>query len=1397
MFANFRSQSGGLRRLFKMFPSISQFSAVLIVSLMMLVAPKPALAATELITNGGFETGNFSGWTATHIFDNPGGNVWCDSWRVVTTTPCVFEPVTPPTGTYMAFNSIDGDPMTYIMYQDVTIPSGSTALFSFMYRAQWYNYNREWTQTRTMDIQIRNTSNTVLETIHHFSTGNAVCCFIHEDTQWITVSADLSAYAGQTIRLFITEDVPQVYSGGSQIYFDNFTLQAYTGSVGKINIAQSGGTTTSAEGGVSDSFTVKLSQSPASDVTVDLSTNAQCSVTNDPVILNSGNWNTGITVTVTATDDGVAEGNHVCMVTTAAATSSDAAFSTVDPINVPVTIYDNDGTRPVMTNCPPPVPTRNQAFSYTVTASGSPAPVFTRSSESFPDGITLNSSGLISGTPPNTKNYGLLITVAAENIVGYFDYIAFRPIVRPDTAALPTFLYPSVSEPQYQPLPGIVNKFYCFRFQNYGNPTPTFSLQSGTLPAGLTLSGDTISGTPTSAGTSGTITVRAVNTHGSQDISFTLTMYPAQAVPTITSGALPAAAIGVPFSHTFTATGGPPPEFGLNGAPLPAGLTYQNNTISGTPTTAGTTGIISAVARSSIGPSAAQDFTITVNTTNAPPDITSGLPPAGKVGDFYTHTFTATGTPAPTFSLTSGVLPAGLSFDDGVISGSPTGNGGVSGSITVTASNTVLPNDTQTFTITINKAPDITSSAPPAAKVGTAYTHTFTATGYPAPTFSVTSGTLPEGLDLVGSSITGTPTGTGGVSGSITVTANNGITPNDTQNFTITVNEAPTITSSPPAAAKVGTSYTHTFTATGYPAPTYSITSGTLPEGLDMVGSAITGTPTGNGGVSGSITIRASNGVTPNDTQTFTMTVNEAPDITSSAPAAAKVGTDYTHTFTATGYPAPTYSVTAGTLPAGLSLVGSTITGTPTGNGGVSGSITVTANNGITPNDTQVFTITVNAAPTITSNPPAAAKVGTSYMHLFTATGYPAPTYTVTAGTLPEGLELSGNSIIGIPTGSGGVSGSITVRASNGITPNNSQTFTITVNAPPDITSSAPAAAKVGTAYTHTFSATGYPSPTFSVTSGTLPAGLDLVNGVITGTPTGNGGVSGSITVTANNGITPNDTQTFTITVNAAPTITSNPPAAAKVGTAYTHTFTATGYPAPTYSVTAGNLPAGLIFVNGVISGTPTGTGGVSGSITVRASNGITPNNSQTFTITVNAAPIITSNAPPAGTIGAAYSHTFVATGYPAPTFSISGASLPSGLSWDGVNKIVGTPLMGVTTGTITVTATNGIAPAGTQNFTITVASAPDAAPSLNYFATATPTLRWSRITGAITYEIQVSRNLGFTDIVDEEINIPAATMTYTVNPALGDGVYYWRVRVVKANGTSAWSAKQQITVNG
>src|SRR5581483_1356013 len=62
-----------------------------------------------------------------------------------------------------------------------------------------------------------------------------------------------------------------------------------------------------------------------------------------------------------------------------------------------------------------------------------------------------------------------------------------------------------------------------------------------------------------------------------------------------------------------------------------------------------------------------------VGQTGAAPVITSTAPPGGD-GTFYTHTYTATGSPVPSFALTSGSLPDALTLDPhtGVLSGTPT-----------------------------------------------------------------------------------------------------------------------------------------------------------------------------------------------------------------------------------------------------------------------------------------------------------------------------------------------------------------------------------------------------------------------------------------------------------------------------------------------------------------------------------------------------------------------------------------------------------------------------------------------------------------------------------------------------------------------------------------------------
>lgn len=85
-----------------------------------------------------------------------------------------------------------------------------------------------------------------------------------------------------------------------------------------------------------------------------------------------------------------------------------------------------------------------------------------------------------------------------------------------------------------------------------------------------------------------------------------------------------------------------------------------------------------------------------------------------------------------------------------------------------------------------------------------------------------------------------------------------------------------------------------------------------------------------------------------------------------------------------------------------------------------------------------------------------------------------------------------------------------------------------------------------------------------------------------------------------------------------APTITSGAPTDATAGTAYEFTVTAEGTPTPTFTL-SGELPAGLTFDedSGVISGTPTSPG--TSTFTVTAANGIAPETSETYTITVEA----------------------------------------------------------------------------------------------------------------------------------------------------------------------------------
>ena len=233
-----------------------------------------------------------------------------------------------------------------------------------------------------------------------------------------------------------------------------------------------------------------------------------------------------------------------------------------------------------------------------------------------------------------------------------------------------------------------------------------------------------------------------------------------------------------------------------------------------------------------------------------------------------------------------------------------------------------------------------------------------------------------------------------------------------------------------------------------------------------------------------------------------------------------------------------------------------------------------------------------------------------------------AATYTLQSGTLPTGVSLAANgSLSGTPTATGAFP--ITIRATTGSGTLDLNT-TITINqAPTPVDSTIDTGGIAGTPYSNQVSAAGYPTPSYSVTTGSLPNGvsLDANTGAITGTPTTGGNFP--FTISADNGVgSPVSFGSMYIMIVAAPIWTDQIVASARVGVPFTDAIIASGYPTPSYTKVSGNLPPGINpNSNGTLSGTPLTAGtftftmqaqNARGTITTPITIVVEPNN--TFT---------------------------------------------------------------------------------------------------------------------------------------------------------------------------------------
>ena len=302
------------------------------------------------------------------------------------------------------------------------------------------------------------------------------------------------------------------------------------------------------------------------------------------------------------------------------------------------------------------------------------------------------------------------------------------------------------------------------------------------------------------------------------------------------------------------------------------------------------------------------------------------------------------------------------------------------------------------------------------------------------------------------------------------------------------------------------------------------------------------------------------------------------------------------------------WSLTDGSLPPGLTLADGAISGTSTTTGTFNFVVQVSDGSMPVLSASNSLSITIVRPVVITTLALPDGVTNAVYSATLTAAGGTLPyAWSLTDGSLPPGLTLADGAISGTPTTTGTFN--FVVQVSDGGTPvlSASNSLSVTIVWPVVITTLALPNGVTNAVYSATLTAAGGTSPySWSLTDGSLPPGLTLADGAISGTPTTTGTFnfaveasdSGEPALSASNSLSITVVQPVAITTLALPNGVTNEVYSAKL--------TADGGTLPyAWSLTDGSLPPGLTLADGAISGTPTTTGTF--NFVVQVSDGGTP----------------------------------------------------------------------------------------------------------------------------------------------------------------------------------------------
>ncbi|MBQ3450610.1 MAG: putative Ig domain-containing protein [Synergistaceae bacterium] len=715
---------------------------------------------------------------------------------------------------------------------------------------------------------------------------------------------------------------------------------------------------------------------------------------------------------------------------------------------------------------------------------------------------------------------------------------------------------PKISD-SYPP-DGQVNTAYSATLTATGTKPVTWSVSSGTLPEGLSLSSSgTISGTPTEA-CNKTFTVKAANSYGSDTKTFTINIYD---LPSITTESLDGYA-GYAFTGQLTLSQSASAKWKAE-TTMPSGLKLNANTgaITGKPSKAGEY-LVTFSASTSLGVSA-KNVTIVIYDKPIKPAIKTSSLAQGNIDTEYSQELVITGTYPITVTITG--LPNGLSVNSstGYISGTPSAAGTYSVKITAENLATELENKpvTKTLKLEIKAQPpviDFTDDALPDAAVGEAYSYTFSTSSGTEP-FTWNASGLPSGMKFSSGTLSGTPTKAGNFKITLNVSNSGGKT---TLKIPLTVLQAPVITTPNFANATTGKKYSAKISAKGTTPISWDVSGlpDTLEYSYNKTGTtlSITGTPEEMNTYS--ITVTASNAAGTSSVSAELKVSGVAPKLKATL-GKGSVGTAYTDSnISATGTKPVTFGYSISNSDKakfgidslddlGLSFEydaeegTADITGTPT-RSVKSLPITITAENAASNGKAVSKTVKL----TIAGQKPAFTEPDDSSITMkvlqeesislnFTVTGTPDITFSMnktTGFTLTQTGDYTATLSGTAPSKDGKTN--ITVTAANADGKATRKIIIQTYTAP-KITTSSLSAGTLNKTYSAKLAVTGTKTIKWTL-DGDLPEGMKFNKGTFSGKPKEAG--TFELSVTAENDIG-TDTKDFTLTISDPNNVTSIP----------------------------------------------------------------------------------------------------------------------------------------------------------------------------------------------------------------------------------------------------------------